>query len=52
MVREGVDIDEILNFTDGKLLKKISKREQATVRNVGRNYVIDVCKRRSRSKDV
>ena len=32
MLRENVDIDEILDFTDGKLLKKISKRERAVVR--------------------
>ena len=33
MVREKIDIEEILNFTDGILLKKISKRERSMIRS-------------------
>jgi hypothetical protein len=33
MLRDNVDIDEILNFTDGKLLKAISKRERSMIRS-------------------
>jgi adenine-specific DNA-methyltransferase len=32
MIRDNVDIDEILDFTDGKLLKKIPKRERFMIR--------------------
>tara|TARA_B110001452_G_scaffold102772_1_gene85297 strand:+ start:158 stop:1888 length:1731 start_codon:yes stop_codon:yes gene_type:complete len=33
MIRDNVDIDEILNFTDSKLLTKISKSERSRIRS-------------------
>jgi adenine-specific DNA-methyltransferase len=33
MIRDNVDIDEILNFTDSKLLKRISKSERSMIRS-------------------